>query len=585
MTTIDNQVYVFGGVTLKCLCETIDSSPTGTREKRCSSRNVHSDESFHFDPVTATFNLLETTHDDERPKGREQHSATALANGNILVVGGITGTSSHDAPSIGDDPSQHRLLSDVWRLSHPHRVTTVETRATTHHDDSTTSWPLELIPGQITRHVLSFHGKDSNDVEKERMCVQDVRVRISMEHSCPSAMEYIALAGPRTRSGSVDGFDFLPPQSYHYEVQLYVSSADNLRSPCHPETLNLSFSDHEPESILSRSRIPTHGDFRPASGLAARFRGIHFDDDGPWELSIAQRSPTQSENITGTLLDWQLILDVTPCEAKAKWKRLPSPPASFAPRRLHSSVAVGDSLFVSGGFGRVNGSGADRPLDDLWRLDSDSDSDFVSFIELRASPRDKTMTMYGQVALLGPFGLLGYGGVRSRGPRSQGKDLWLWNIFEKEWMSVPVEHGGDAAAPLVNDKIPYGRYLSSIGLLDSDTLRQIYNIDGPWPMAMTFGGDGAFLHNGYNDDYGFMTNSLFDDVWILSAGAIATNSSVQNQRRRDHCRWRQLPTSTSFRIWNDTCGWNSAATRGICRWDEILIRAWCLEQYQSFYLS
>lgn len=233
-------------------------------------------------------------------------------------------------------------------------------------------------------------------------------------------------------------------------MKLYVSSADNLQNPCQPETLRWTFSDHEPESILSRSRIPARGAFRPASGLSPRFRGIPFDDDhGPWELSIAQRSPTSNENITGTLLDWQLVLDITPCEAKAKWERLPSPPPSFAPRRLHSSIAVGNSLFVSGGFGRIDGSGAERRLDDLWRWDDDSGA----FVELRASfgfgEMAKTRMYYGRVALLGPLGLLGYGGVASRGPSPPGKDLWLRDIFEKDWVSVPVKDGSDAAASSV----------------------------------------------------------------------------------------------------------------------------------------
>ncbi len=223
--------------------------------------------------------------------------------------------------------------------------------------------------------------------------------------------------------------------------QLYVSSADNLKTKCHPETLNLSFSDHEEESILSRSGIPSTGKFRPASGLAARFQGTDANN-GPWELLIAQRSPTQEESIIGRLLDWRLILDVTPCVATAKWERLPSPPDSFEPRRLHASVAVGDSLFISGGFGRASGSAADRRLNDLWRFDYDS----RSFTELSASPRDETLSIYGQVALLGPFGLLGYGGVAPGGPRPQGKDLWLGDIFENDWVSVPVKHGSEAAS-------------------------------------------------------------------------------------------------------------------------------------------
>ncbi len=149
--------------------------------------------------------------------------------------------------------------------------------------------------------------------------------------------------------------------------------------------------------------------------------------------------------------------------------------------------------------------------------------------------------------------------------------------------------------------------MSSVGLLsNARSIYSRYNIhDGSGPMILVFGGDGKLLHNAYADSYGYIRNTLFDDVWLFSPGGIRTNSSMYQRKRRENCNFRWMSSSTSLvttatttanHIWNDTCGWkeeekeedegsnHSRLLPGECRLESILIAAWCRKQYQSFYL-
>ena len=184
MTTINNEVYIFGGATLKCICE---FSPHHG-EKRCSSKNVFSDELWHFDPMTSQFSLLDTASKNEpTPRAREQHSATTLANGNIIVIAGVT--SSNYNLLIGEDSI---LLADVWKLSNPHQISSHVISGL----ESDEALPMELTPGHVSQHRIHVSLNDDEDLSDKNMCIEDIQVKISIDHDCPSAIEYISLTGP-----------------------------------------------------------------------------------------------------------------------------------------------------------------------------------------------------------------------------------------------------------------------------------------------------------------------------------------------------------------------------------------------------
>ena len=87
-----------------------------------------------------------------------------------------------------------------------------------------------------------------------------------------------------------------------------------------------------------------------------------------------------------------------------------------------------------------------------------------------------------------------------------------------------------------------------------------------------FGGDGGLLHNAYSDSYGFMRNSFYNDVWLLSVV--------------DQMPARQRVPGDCFGVgWNNTCGAKAGLLGGRCSFLDILVAAWCRQQYGSFWLS
>ena len=150
--------------------------------------------------------------------------------------------------------------------------------------------------------------------------------------------------------------------------------------------------------------------------------------NGEWKLSISVSQPDYSEEeYEGKLLDWKLHIKSKPCEVRPKWEKLPMPPSSYSPRRLHTAIAVDKSIFIAGGF-------ASRRLSDLWRFDYEANT----WTELNGAAIRDDWPLNGQNAILTQYGLLAVGGLAPYGPRSQGHDLWLLDLFEEDWISVPI---------------------------------------------------------------------------------------------------------------------------------------------------
>jgi len=94
---------------------------------------------------------------------------------------------------------------------------------------------------------------------------------------------------------------------------------------------------------------------------------------------------------------------------------------------------VDNSIFITGGF-------AKHRLNDLWRYDYDSNV-WVELNHVSSSMRragGPWPMNHGQVSVLGPFGLLAFGGISKSRPQQQGHDLRLMNIFDGDWVSVHI---------------------------------------------------------------------------------------------------------------------------------------------------
>lgn len=214
MTSINNHVYIFGGALVTCVCTVVND---GKRD--CSSKNVYSSELWHFDISSSMFTLLEPSGNEEEedvPQGREQHSATVLPNGEIIIIGGLSGNNL-------DEP-QPQPLNEVWKLSDPHHVTS---HVISGEDSSTTQQlPMELNQSYLSSHTLNVDLGDD-------VCVEDLQLSVSLGHGCLEGLEFISLAGPTVPLAL--GQDSTQSRQYQTKVcgNIYLlDSITHLPSPC-----------------------------------------------------------------------------------------------------------------------------------------------------------------------------------------------------------------------------------------------------------------------------------------------------------------------------------------------------------------
>lgn len=170
ITAINNYVYIFGGATVKCICIETDGA------KHCESKNLYSNELWELDVQTSMFTLLETSGDDV-PRPREQHSATALPNGEIIIIGGMSsfgGISSSNGAIMASDLEP---LNDVWTFLDPRRVVPYVFKASN-------SSEYGYLSSSISVDL------DDDDV----MCVDNIQLTLSLTHDCPEGIEYVSFS-------------------------------------------------------------------------------------------------------------------------------------------------------------------------------------------------------------------------------------------------------------------------------------------------------------------------------------------------------------------------------------------------------
>ena len=527
LSVVDGSVYTFGGATSICACEEDSRGVT-----RCELRDVYSDELWRLDTATGDFILLEPPPGSPRPGPREQHSATVLPNGDVLVIGGVTSEGVDGRIGGGS-----KLLNDAYVLSNPER--------TASHRYRGVDVDVRLPPGQVMEHGLL--AVPSGDEEGE-MCINDLEMRLQMDQGCPGSIDHVRL-GHVDYSGMERG------------VKVLVGSAESRQGECEHSSIDLRLSDGADEWVMDKSRLPTKGTFRPASSLFDTFGGIPFE--GNWSVTIAQseRSDWGGKHYNATLVGWELGFVTKPCHPSAKWTKL-EVPTDFKPRQLHTAVAVEDSVFVAGGLSHQH-------LDDVWRYDID----LSRWVELKSAPSEGKSPWHGQAGMLTPGGaVIAFGGIGPNERLEPGQDVWTMDPFDgvRGWKPVPVLGHG-------TPQLPYPRYFSSFGLLAKDSDGTHVQWEG-----VVFGGDGG-LPSGLGGG-----SSLFGDAWLFLPGGLEAETGDEQRRRAELCDWRVLPFSTADRSWRNSCGYDPRDEFGPppqgCGLLSIFVRAWCKEQYQSFWL-
>jgi hypothetical protein len=194
MTVVNDQVYIFGGATMQCVCEL---HIVNNEEKRvCSSKNVYSNELWHYDPLASMFTQLgwNTTADDNEekapwPPGREQHSMTTLPHGHLVV----------------------------WAMKDPRRIIPSLVFR------SSNIAPIDLIPGGVMSHVIPISTLKSELLidDAESMCLHDISIKFSLDLVCSNQIQFIKLTAPKLSTQGVAN-DYHDPmqQSKDYETKV-----------------------------------------------------------------------------------------------------------------------------------------------------------------------------------------------------------------------------------------------------------------------------------------------------------------------------------------------------------------------------
>ena len=109
--------------------------------------------------------------------------------------------------------------------------------------------------------------------------------------------------------------------------------------------------------------------------------------------------------------------------------------------------------------------------------------------------------------------------------------------------------------------------ISIIGTISSEAIAfdKIYDT-----IIVQFGGDSGRRH--------------FDDLWVLTLNEfINLNAKDIDYEHNRICKWRLQRNSTAFQYWKESCDPDREVLASkLCRWEDILLMAWCNKQYQSF---
>ena len=185
MSFVNNRVYLFGGLTDICICK-------GQDNMNCGIETVYSNEVWALNPWTNVWKRLKEHSWDTSsvPKGREQHSATVLPNGKVIIIGGKSDTST--AFIAKGKPS---ILGDVWEMN-PGQITTKTFLASGSAREK--NLPLEMENGHV-----SYHSQIVQGISEQEQCITDLSVQVSFFHPCIETLGFITLYGPKSANSSI----------------------------------------------------------------------------------------------------------------------------------------------------------------------------------------------------------------------------------------------------------------------------------------------------------------------------------------------------------------------------------------------
>mmetsp|Transcript_15725 Transcript_15725/g.23364 ORF Transcript_15725/g.23364 Transcript_15725/m.23364 type:complete len:117 (+) Transcript_15725:2189-2539(+) len=113
-------------------------------------------------------------------------------------------------------------------------------------------------------------------------------------------------------------------------------------------------------------------------------------------------------------------------------------------------------------------------------------------------------------------------------------------------------------------------------------------IDGPIVLEQTHSIDHITSRNPqfllFGGDSDITGNYLYDDLWIFTWNeTLFGKHLLSRQSQQAYCDLRHGKKNPSaISMWNLSCGEIASNSSRIgCRWEDIILLAWCNEEYQS----
>jgi len=347
------------------------------------------------------------------------------------------------------------------------------------------------------------------------------------------------------------------------------SRRKNKKQVCTQFASKIIFSDagKDPMDHLRLMTPSNEQQFKPASGsLNNLFRDAPAN--GEWTLELYD---SKADGGHGKLIDWKLQVAVTACKEEFIWTRKNDPfSPDFFPRYGHTSVTIGKSIFLIGGYAGRKKS----PQDSMLRYDYDDDV----WIRLQSNSQNlRRSTSAGRASSLTPWGVVTFGGMNVDNDGSIQEDgVWRYNVIDGVWSSVDVLNANNIPSQFEAEKRPMPRYLGASAFLDLKDKSRALITDGA-----AFGST-IIIQFGGNSETHFLR-----DMWSLTLNGMKTDKMAAEQHD-NFCEWRtkgnalnQWLSSCGHRQLNETSN-DDPSENAMCSWEDVIMMAWCAREYQSF---
>lgn len=597
------QVYLIGGRTdgYSCSLSYKDTLDLGTPQSGidvypCTASQTEVSELWSFDIHTYKWVFLDMTlwqASTAVPPAREQHIA-AVADGNIYIFGGKArrfqmGSDGKPILKMHSDV----VYGDFFRLDVPRSSAVIM---------EWTGAGAEGLPiAQDSRVFVTINGSAPSFVAsngeginaRTGKCIESVVVKVTLMHPCINQIR-LSIMGPGPQTGSPN----FHSQSSSHEVLLFNQRKTN-GTGCISGTQTFIFDENSDLSTDSCCKSSYSDSFFP-EGRLSEFVGASTSNE--WTLVIQDMKP---DELTGSLIDWEIDFVVSPCVWSYTWTNLTSTIATAvsgeAPVNRYGakSVVYGSNpsyIFVLGGHDRN-----DNPLRDLYRFDTNAKTwkalkpvNFFGGDPTKWGATFGTANSAGSNYMLTSWGILRYGGyfrqpyMNHAGSTDQyTSDVYLEDPSTLRWTAVDASPCPEALFDGTTKQTPLPRYLAAAVFIPSHTIewRRTFsyrNLYDQYPVSSRSNyasslADSILLFGGHmgstGSTYDGSTGGLLGDLWMLRLANLSTDGQRFKQQRylEQQCLWR---TSRS-----EPC--LGTGTLPLCSFRDLIMLGWCAGRNQT----